>query len=139
MWSYLKKNLGIFMLGLLAILWFSISLNSFVDARVPEYDRDFTSYLDGYVKNPEDDQVRADQNFRKNIKNLFYPSEEGDWKNSIYKVRRGITLWVMIIFIVWAWASLLLNKKPEESKKHLTSLLYILLWWVFHIIIYFSI
>ncbi len=129
MWSYLKKSLGIITLCLSAFLWFSLFLNNFADAKAPEYDKDFTSHLDGYVKNPEDYQVRANQSFRENVKNLFYPSE--DWKNSIYKVIRGITLWVMIIFIIWAWASLLLNKKPEENKKHLTSLLYILLWWVF--------
>lgn len=129
MWLYFKKKLGLFTLGFLVILWFSMCLNNFVDARAPEYDKDFTSHLGGYVKNPEDYQVKEDQNFRENVKKLFYPSE--DWQNSIYKVIRGITLWVMIIFIVWAWASLLLNKKPEESKKHLTSLLYILLWWVF--------
>ena len=41
-----------------------------------------------------------------------------------------MVLWVMIIFFVWAWASLLLNKKPDEAKKHLYSLLYIMLWWV---------
>lgn len=130
MWSHLKKKLSIFTLCLPAILWFFVFLNSSVDAAAPKYGEDFASYLEWYVKQPEDVWVDEENLFRQNIIALFYPSSL-DWGNNIYKVIRGITLWVMIIFIVIAWASLLLNKKPEESKKHLTGLLYILLWWVF--------
>ena len=126
---YLKKSLCIFTLGLLAILWFSSSLNNFVEAAPPEFNKDFTDHLGDYVINPDKYQVTSEQNFRKNIINLFYPSVYGP--NSIYTIIRGATLWIMILFIVWIWASLLINNKPEESKKRLTSLLYILLWWVF--------
>lgn len=96
---------------------------------LPQYEKDFTKPLiDGWYVIDKTD-VRADQTIRQNIMTLFYPSV--DWQNLMYDVIKDITLWVMIIFIVMAWASLLLNNKPEESKKHLTSLLYILLWWVF--------
>lgn len=95
---------------------------------LPQYEQDFTQPLidGGYVIDKEG--VKGDNTVRQNIKTLFYPSL--DWSNLMYNVIKDITLWVMIIFIVMAWASLLLNKKPEETKKHLTSLLYILLWWV---------
>jgi hypothetical protein len=63
-----------------------------------------------------------------NIKSMFYP-KTGD-ESAIYIVIRDMTLWVMILFFVRAWASLLLNKKPEESRKHMYSLLYIILGWV---------
>jgi hypothetical protein len=32
--------------------------------------------LKGYVKDPEKLSVKADNNFRQNVKNLFYPSED---------------------------------------------------------------
>ena len=129
MWSHLKKHLSRFTLYLLVVLWISLSLNNFVNAASPKYEEDFASHLWWFVKKPWDVWVDENNTVRENIIALFYPSRY--WANNIYKVIRGITLWVMIIFIVIAWASLLLNKKPEESKKHLTSLLYILLWWVF--------
>ena len=94
---------------------------------LPQYEKDFASQLDWYVH--VNDKVDKENLLRQNILTLFYPSTY--WDNSMYHVIRDITLWVMIIFLVLAWGSLLLNKKPEESKKHLTSLLYILLWWVF--------
>ena len=96
---------------------------------LPQYERDFTDPLiDGWYV-IQNTNVDKEQTIRQNIKTLFYPSV--DWTNTIYHIIRDITLWVMIIFIVMAWASLLLNKKPEESKKNLMSLLYIMLWWVF--------
>ncbi len=128
MWSYLKKNLGKLILSCLVIIWFSLSLNTFVEAAPPKYDKDFTSHLKNYVLNPDKFWVDSDKTLRENILSLFYPSTYG--QNSIYKVIRDITLWVMIIFLVMAWATLLF-KKPEESKKQLTGILYILLWWVF--------
>lgn len=129
MWSYFKKKLSIFTLCLSAILWFFVFLNGSVDAAASKFEEDFASKLEWYVKQPGDVWVDETKTFRQNVIALFYPST--DWANNIYQVIRGITLWVMIIFIVMAGASLLLNKKPEESKKHLMSLLYILLWWVF--------
>lgn len=133
MWSYLKKILGKLILSFLVIMWFSFSLNTLVEAKAPQYDRDFTSHLKDYVLNPDNFWVDSNKTFRQNVVALFYPSIDGQNssnKNSIYKVIRDITLWVMIIFIVIAWASLLF-KKPEESKKQLMGMLYILLWWVF--------
>lgn len=129
------------------IFWLLISVGSFLwnfsqawwlsdlrdlfgsSSNLPQYEQDFTKPLiEGWYVIEKSD-VKRDNTVRQNIKTLFYPSV--DWQNLMYHVIRDITLWVMIIFIVMAWASLLLNKKPEESKKHLTSLLYILLWWVF--------
>ena len=134
--SILKKRLSI---TLLLLIWCISFMWNFSNASwrseftnnssVPQYDKDVAKKLTDskYVVNV--DKVEKDSTLRENIRALFYPWKEN--QNFIYKVMRGITLWVMIIFIVMAWASLLLNKKPEESKKHLMSLLYILLWWVF--------
>lgn len=98
---------------------------------LPQYERDFANQLtDGWwvLDNKEVDKGRT---LRQNVITLFYPSELWDKNNALYRVIRDITLWIMIIFIVWTWGSLLLNRKPEETKKSLWSLLYILLWWVF--------
>ena len=130
--SCLKKILIVFILSLWAIICFSLSSNNFVEAKAPKYEPNFTSHLKDYVLNPDNFWVDPEENFRTNVKNLFYPSVYGD--NKIYKVVRDITLGVMIIFIVMAWASLLLNKKSDESKKHLTSLLYILLWCFYQVL-----
>ena len=132
-WSifWLLISIGLFLWNISSAEWWLTDMwNLFGSTSdLPQYEQDFTKPLiDGwYVINNED--VDKKNTLRQNIKTLFYPSV--DWQNTIYHIIRDITLWVMIIFIVMAWASLLLNKKPEESKKNLTSLLYILLWWVF--------
>lgn len=115
------------------IIWCILPLYNSVEATPPKYDQNFASKLkeDGWVLNPKDFGVNEEENtVRQNIFSLFYP--RNSWEASaIYSVLRGITLWVMVVFLVIAGASLLLNKKPDESKKHLFSLLYIMLWWVF--------
>lgn len=133
MFFKLKNKVFAVLLALLFMIWCIHPLHNFVNAEPPKFDQDFASHLkeDDWVLNPDDFGVdEENKTFRENIISLFYPSNS--WEASaIYKVLRGITLWVMIIFIVIAGASLLLNKKPEESKKHLFSLMYIMLWWVF--------
>jgi hypothetical protein len=90
-----------------------------------------------WVENSEDvvtrkkAEVDATKSLRDNIIKLFYPDDKWGTDSMIYPIIRDISLWVMIIFIVRTWASSLLNNKPEESKKHLSKLLYIILWWVF--------
>ena len=126
--SFVKKVLWLFILGLLAVVWFSLVSPNYAEAVPPKYDQDFTSELDDYVIKPSKFNVDSNKTLRNNIIELFYPSEQ--WNNHIYKLIRNISLWVMVIFIVIAWASLLLNKKPDESKQHLYSLLYIMLWGV---------
>lgn len=74
-------------------------------------------------------KVSEKENLKNNIIELFYPSTSG-W-NRIFNVIRNMTLWIMIIFIVWAWASLLLSKDSKNVSKAMGSLLYIVLWWVF--------
>lgn len=134
MFSFLKSRLLVLILTLLSVLGCILPLNTFADSNTaPKYNDDFASYLekDGWVLNPKEKfGVEKDKTLRENVVALFYPNTTKDW-NAIYNVIRDITLWVMIIFIVWMGASLLLNGKSEESKKHLKSLLYIMLWWVF--------
>ena len=131
MLSFIKNKILLAVVTVFLILWCMLPLNNIVDAAPPKYERDFASDLkqDNWVYDPGNFDVKENQTLRENIVSLFYPSENG-W-NNIYHIIRDITLWVMIIFIVMTWASLLINRKTEESKKHLTNLLYILLWWVF--------
>ena len=125
-----KKKIKIIGFWLLVLFWFCYPLlNNNVYANAPTYKEDFSSHLTKYNWVHPEWVVSADKSFRENIISLFYPRDHNTSK--IYEVLRDITLWVMIAFIVVAWASLLLNKKPEESKKNLRSLMYILLWWVF--------
>ena len=118
------------MLGLLVVLWCSLSLTSFVEAAPPRYEQNFVSELWGYVFKSSRFGVDPNQTLSENIKNVFYPKADGE-ASAIYSVTRGMTLGIMIVFFVWAGASLLVNRKPEYTKKHLYSLLYIMLWWIF--------
>lgn len=140
MLSNLKNKLLAILFASLLIIWCIHPLYNSVEATPPKYKQDFTSHLEsGWVLDPDNFGVRVEAEIdgtnreftlRQNIVSLFYP--RNGWETSaIYDILRGITLWVMVIFIIIAWASLLLNKKPDESKKHLFSLLYIMLWWVF--------
>jgi len=129
--SSIKSKLFAVIFWLLIAVWCVCPWHNFVEATPPKYNLDFASHLkkEGWVLKSERFWVSTDKTLRENIVEFFYPRY--NWVSAIYDVLRGITLWVMIIFIIVSWASLLLNKKPEESKKHLFSLLYIMLWWVF--------
>ena len=131
MLSFIKNKISLFIITGFVLLWCVFPLNNLVNADAPKYEDNYAAGLkqDNWVYNPDNFNVNAKKTLRWNIVSLFYPSER--WENNIYHVIRDITLWVMIIFIVMTWASLLMNRKTEESKKHLTNLLYILLWWVF--------
>lgn len=130
MFKFLKKNIKIFIIWFLLILWFCcyFPINQ-VHAVAPKYEKDFSKWLtEGHwVNNPN---VDANETVRWNIKQLFYPQVSNSG-NAIYRVIKDITLWIMIIFIIMAWASLLMDSKPENTKKNLKGLMYILLWWLF--------
>ena len=133
MLSFIKNKIFAVLFVSLVILWSVLPIYNLVEAIPPQYDKDVASDLvkNGRVLNPSERfRIETDKTLRENIVSFFYP-RNGNESSEIYDVIRGITLWVMIIFIVITWGSLLLNKKPEESKKHLSSLLYIMLWWVF--------
>ena len=126
--SFLRKKIWLFRLGLMVILGCWLLLSSSAGAVAPQYERDFSSHLGDYVLRSDKFWVDSDKSLRENIAHMFYPNAKNG--SVIYNIIRDITLWVMILFFVWAWASLLLNKKPDEAKRHLYSLLYIMLWWV---------
>ena len=128
--SFLKHKIGIFILGLLVIFGFCTPFINSVEAKTLQYETDFSSRLRGWTLWSDRFKVDSNKTLRENIVNMFYPRAGND-ASAIYVVIRDITLWVMILFFVWTWASLLLNRKPEDAKKHLYSLLYIMLWWVF--------
>ena len=133
--SFLKQKLWIFLIGLFIILWWFISSTASVEAVAPTYEENFSSELGDYVLKSSKFNVDPNKkSLKRNIVSLFYPVDLGTtWSEAskIYQIIRGITLWIMVIFFVRAWASLLLNKKPEDTRKNLYSLLYILLWWIF--------
>lgn len=130
--SLLKNNIKKIVFYSILLIWCCCPLlNNNASADTPVFKDDFSRDLttDSRVLNPEDFNVKEKNDLRQNIVALFYPQD--DKESSIYKVLRGITLWVMIIFIIVSWASLLLNNDSKETKSSLKSLLYILLWWVF--------
>jgi len=140
-----KRKIYLAIFGVLFLLWCIVPFWNTSDAwwldflfwwgggKLPQYERDFSSQLTAGWYVIEKEWVQKTNTLRENIMYLFYPNDtvnSAKW-NVLYKVIRDITLWVMIIFIVWTWASLLLWGKAEESKKKLSSLIYVLLWWVF--------
>lgn len=133
MLSFLKKNVKIIIFWLLIMVGCALPIlnQSYAATHAPNYERDFVKDLteENRQLNPDWFKVSADRTLRENIIELFYPSRHG-W-NAIYNVIRGMTLWIMIAFFVRAWASILFNRKPEDVKKTLRSLLYILIWWLF--------
>ena len=119
---------------LITSVFLSFSLKNSVHAIAPEYKEDFTSHLTSkwYVIDPAKQWVSEDKILKENIFALFYPSgTEGTDNNRIYFVIRDITLWLMVIYLVRAWASLLFNRKPEDMNKMLWSLVYVIAWWAF--------
>ena len=128
--ALLKKYLYMFVFGGLLVAGL-VSWPSVTFAVPPTYEKDIASALekDWSVLNREG--VEKNKTLKQNIVELFYPTWNDGRGNRIFKVVRDITLWVMIIFIIWAGASLLMSKDPKETSKSLKSLLYILLWWVF--------
>lgn len=129
----LKKNVKIIIFLLLIFVGCIFPMmNQSYATKAPKYGADFVDDLtkEGWVIDPWKKWVKSDNLVRQNVVALFYPSMY-DWWNAIYKVIRDITLWIMIAFFVWAWASLLFNRKPEDVKKTLRSLVYILIWGLF--------
>ena len=130
MFSLLKKNIKVILFWLLVLVGCVYPvMNQTFATYAPKYDDDYVGELrEGkWVWNPSG--VKADKKLRENIVELFYPSRSG-W-NLIYNVLKDITLWLMIGFFVWAWASILFNRKPEDVKKTLRSLVYVFVWWLF--------
>ena len=138
MLKHLKKTIKITVFWLLILIGWIFPIFNQTNAawtNAPKFWQDFADDLmkgeDNWVIDPESRfKVKKDQTLSKNIVALFYPSSS-DGGNAIYKVIRDMTLWVMIVFIVWAWASILFSRKPEDVKKTLRSLVYILIWWLF--------
>ncbi len=132
----LKKSIKIIAFWLLILIGCTLPIvNQTSATNAPEYWSDFADDLmkkeDKWLIDPwERFQVTENKTLAENIAALFYPSNN-DGGNAIYKVIRDMTLWVMIAFFVWAWASILFNRKPEDVKKTLLSLIYILIWGLF--------
>lgn len=115
------------------IMWFIILPMGQISAhKAPNYQDSFVAGINGNIFDKWN--VSSDNTLIENIQALFYPwGDWTDWWNRIYKVIRDLTLWIMIIYIVRAWASLLfnLNKKSEDLMKTLWSIVYMIIWWAF--------
>ena len=118
----LKKKLYTIILGLFILFGCILPINNFSEATPPKYVDDFSSKLTtgGWIINPENYGVSKDKTLRQNVVALFYPSDQDAW-NAIYKVIRDMVLWLMIVYIIRAWASLLFSKKPENMQNTLAS------------------
>ncbi len=129
---FLKKSVKIIVFWLLVSMTFVFPMvNQTYAGNAPKFEKNYAKGLTNpkWQIDPSKVKVSSDKTLSENIVQLFYPSRYGE--NVIYNVIRDITLWVMIAFIVWAWASILFNRKPEDVKKTLRSLVYILIWWLF--------
>ena len=126
-----KKILRVILFSFMVIIPCLIPLNNFTEATPPNFQWNFVNHLtSGWVNNPDNFGVSKNNTLRQNIVALFYPSRQDSW-NLIYKVIRDMTLWLMIVYIIRAWASLLFSKKPENLQNTLRNFIYVLLWWVF--------
>lgn len=114
------------------LIWFALlSLNSCcvlaADGDAPSFDDNFSHYFreDTYSIN----WVSSDNNFKDNIRALFYPNFwNGRWW-ALWDFLLYIWYALIVAFIVWAWIRLLLKGSNAETvKASFTSLLYILLW-----------
>lgn len=130
MYKLIKKILCTMMFGFLISVFCVLPLNNFAEATPPKYNKDFASNLFDWVLKPKDFWVDKDKTLRENIVSLFYPGGDGT-KNLIYQVIRDLTLWLMIVFIVRAWASLLFSRDPKTMQNTLHTFIYILLWGAF--------
>ena len=134
MFWFVKNKLFAVVIWILMLIGCILPLSNFTEATAPTYEDQFVRDLENgwWVLKPENFGVESKKTLKQNITDMLYPSASKGNDSKIYDVVKGATLWVMILFIVWAGASLLISwKKPEEAKKHLYSLLYILLGGVF--------
>lgn len=129
----IKRILYTSICSFLVLISCVLPLNNFTEATPPKFAKDFTSYLTlwGWLLDPDDFWVSQDNTLRDNVVALFYPWGTANNTNAIYNVIRGLTLWLMIVFIVRAWAGLLFSKDPKTMSKTLNTFIYILIWWAF--------
>jgi len=132
MHKLIKKILCTTICSLLILVFCVLPLNNFTEATPPRYTEDFTTSLSNGWRVLSLQRFGIDKNntLRENIVNLFYPGGS-DARNQIYQVIRNMTLWLMIVYIVWAWASLLFHKESKDIKNTLNNFIYIVLWWAF--------
>ena len=129
----IKRILYTILFTILLSIWCILPSKNFVLAeQAPSFNEDYKTPLEKFGSVIRTTRFGFDPNksLTENIKQVFYPSSSSGG-GAIYEMIKGITLWLMVLFIVLAGASLLLGKKPEDMKKSLFSLLYILLWWIF--------
>lgn len=128
----MKKTIKKYLIKITAFLIIflvSFGIINQTNAKPPTFEKTF-SFLEKWtvVKS----NVNKDKTLLQNIKVLFYPSSENiNNHNIIFNVIRNLTVWFMLIYIIYAWAKLLFNKKPEDLKNNLMSIGFIILWWVF--------
>lgn len=130
MFGSIKKRLYLWIFVLFVAIWLLCPLQNSYAEKLPTYEKSYVKWL-GDWRTIDREWVDKNKSLLENVELLFYPWNENNGKNRIFNVLRDITLWMMIVFFVIAWASLLLNRKSEDNKKALYSILYIMLWWVF--------
>ncbi len=127
----------------LVIVWFISCIISFASAAAPSFDKNFAKYLTdstpdeyGRVETVFSICVDKDKTIKENIRNLFFPNQIAPSGNcsstagwQLRDVVRSLWFVVLFIFLVLAWVKLILNAKDwAETKKAITSIMYILYW-----------
>jgi len=138
------KLLKYFILIILSCAW--LFLNSRADAAVwvpPSYQDNFSQYLTNEAPDREwrvetvyDLWIDSSKSLKQNIRCLFYPNSyrvpgcdtsSAGWK--IRDIARYIWFAILVIYLVMAWISLLIQWwDSEKVKTSLKSLIYILYW-----------
>ncbi len=71
--------------------------------------------------------INKNNTLKKNIMNLFFPSSSWGW--IIWNKLRDISVWLLFVFFLWAWALFVLNADDDgELKKAKSNLLYLFYW-----------
>lgn len=116
--------------------------------KAPNYNADFVSWIKDNIY--DNWWVSKENTLINNVKAMFYPWGNGeDGWNRIYNVVKELTLWVMIVYIVWAWATLLFkysDLKMSDLMKMMWNIVYMVLWcclvywasWLFGDVLNFS-
>ena len=140
----MKKILKKILLFSLLLLPFATSYTNAAIWDAPSYYDNFSKYFTSGM--PDEnweivdvyniDWISSEKSFQENIRCLFYPNSYNvPWCSSVsrwWSIRDLLKyVWyaIVVLFIIIAWANLLISwSSPDKVKSSLSSLLYIILW-----------
>lgn len=113
-------------------LWFF----SFISLAAPSFNsvRDENLwYNKGFTKNGalwiKQDIISRNRSLKDNIMDLFFPSASDGWK--IWTKIRDISVWIVFLFLLWAWSLFVLNSGDDTKLKEAKSNILYIFYWIF--------